>query len=93
VVPGERADAVARADPELLQRVAEPPDPLAEVAVGVAVVLARSEPGDDLLLGEQAFGPPEKGVQQQLAVEHQSLHRPLRVEMAPSVVRAGCRAL
>ena len=62
VVPGERGDAIAGLDAQVLERVRQPMDALAELAIGVAVRAGRAA-GDDLAIGEQARAPLEDVLQ------------------------------
>jgi hypothetical protein len=78
VVPGDGADTLAGLDAEIEQGAGEPADPLRVVRVGVAVVLAGRDPGDDLLVVEEPLGTPEQTAQQQGLIHRQGVHAGLR---------------
>ena len=74
VVPGERGDAVAALEPELLQPDRELARTAGEVGVGVAMERAVGEARDDLLLREVRLGPAQDRRKRQLVVHHQAVH-------------------
>ena len=74
VVPRDRRDAVALADPQVGQRAGEPPRPGVELAVAVAVNRSLGGPRDDLALGVVARGEVEQRGDEQRAILHQAEH-------------------
>ena len=74
VVPGERRDAVAALEPEVLQRHGELPGAPGAVAVRVAVEALVGEPRDDLLVREVRLRAPQERGERQLEVHHQAVH-------------------
>ncbi len=80
VVPAERSDAVAVAQPELLaKRRGKPSCPLPELRVRVAVPAAIGKPRGDLPLAEELLGAAEDRRDVELVVHDQAFHLSLLV--------------
>ncbi len=74
VVPAERRHAVARLEPDPLQRHGELLRATAEIGERVAVEATVRHPRHDLLVREVRLGPLQDRRQRQLEVHHQALH-------------------
>ncbi|MNH23618.1 hypothetical protein D3C79_835230 [compost metagenome] len=73
-VPGERADAVTKADAERGERIGQAACALPEVAIGLPMDIAFDPARDDFLVAMVALGMGEERRNKQLLLLHQSIH-------------------
>ena len=75
VIPGERADAVTRFDPETGQRRGQLPAASMQIGIGVRVHRAIGLPGVDQLVVEQPARMLDDAVERERVFHHQAVHR------------------